>query len=160
MKNSDYMKLPKNVRELFSSYDNNLFDDHPQVISARRSVDETETALQKAIAIRSPFADRRAALEVQQEQAKAKLQAQRETRRKAVIAALVAGCEIPAADDKGEVLAEMVDALPGAIEVVEQEFSKADRVAQRAADFAADAVSALKRIVERLKLEKAQSESY
>lgn len=160
MKNSDYLKLPKNVRELFSSYDNNLFDNHPDVVSARRGVDETEAALQKAIAIRTPFAARRTALETRLEQTKAELQTQRETRRQAVIDALVADCKIPAADHDVDLLAEIVDAIPGAIDVVEKEFSKADQVAQRAADLAADAASALKRTIERLKLEKAQSESY
>ncbi len=53
-----------------------------------------------------------------------------------------------------------LEALPGAIEVIEKEYSTADQVAQRAADLAADAASALKRTIERLKLEKAKSESY
>ncbi len=160
MKISDYQKLPANVRELFNSYDNNLFDNHPDVVSARRSVDETEAALQKAVSIRTPFAARRAALEARLEQTKTELQTLRETRQKAVIAALVADRTIPAADDNGEHLVEIIEALPGAIEVVEKEYSTADQVAQRAADLAADAESALKRTIERLKLEKAKSESY
>jgi chromosome segregation ATPase len=160
MKISDYQKLPANVRELFNSYDNNHFDNHPDVVSARRSVDETEAALQKAIAIRTPFAARRTALETRLEQTKAELQTQRETRQKAVIAALVADRKIPAADDDVDHLVEIIEALPGAIEVIEKEYSAADQVAQRAADLAADAASALKRTIERLKLEKAKSESY
>ena len=160
MKISDYQKLPANVRELFNSYDNNHFDNHPDVVSARRSVDETEAALQKAIAIRTPFAARRTALETRLEQTKAELQTQRETRQKAVIAALVADRKIPAADDDVDHLVEIIEALPGDIEVIEKEYSAADQVAQRAADLAADAASALKRTIERLKLEKAKSESY
>ena len=160
MKNSDYLKLPANVRERFTSYSDDHFDDHPEVISARRSVDETEAALQKAVSIRTPFAARRTALEARLEQTKAELQTQRETRQKAVIAALVADRKIPAADDNVEYLVEIIEALPGAIEVIEKEYSTADQVAQRAADLAADAASALKRTIERLKLEKAKSESY
>ena len=160
MKNSDYQKLPANVRERFTSYSDDHFDDHPEVISARGQVDETEAALQKAIAIRNPFAARRAALEARLEQTKAELQTQRETRQKAVIAALAADCKIPAADHGGQLLAEIIEALPGAIDVVEQELFKADQVAQRASDFAADAQSVLDRTIDRLKLEKAQNESY
>ncbi len=160
MKNSDYQKLPKNVRELYSSYSDNLFDDHPQVVSARRTVDEKEAEHQKANAVTRPLFAKRAALEARLEHAKAELQTQHDTRQKAVIAALVEDREIPAVDQGRENLKEIIEALRGAIDVVESELSRAEKRAQHASEFAADAAIALERTLERLKLEKAQHESY
>ena len=159
MKLSEYQKLPNNVRAHFSSYSDDLFDDHPQVIKARRRIAEAETEHQKSIGVTQPLTARYAELEARLEQAKIDLQTQREARQQAVVSALVEGREIPASDHRSEILAEAIEALPIALGVVEKELFRARQIAQHTANAASDAGCDLERVIEHLKLDKARRAS-
>ena len=162
MTDNEYRELPRHIRERFSSISDSEFDEHPDVLEARQSIEEAEARHQANIDCVSAYRLRLQDLEAQRGQALHEIRSLTEKRTQQLADLLLQGQsvdlnpdqELQAQIERRQLFADVVEiAKP----TIEQRIKAAARARSMSGPSCSSAEEHLRGVLDRLKLEEAHS---
>lgn len=160
MTDNEYRELPRHIRERFSSISDSEFDEHPDVLEARQSIEEAEARHQANIDRVSTYRLRLQDLEEQRGQALHEIRSLTEKRTRQLADLLLQRQAVDLSPDKDlQALIErhqlFTDAVDTAKPAIEQRIKEAARAVSMSGPSCTSAEEHLRGVLDRLRLEEA-----